>query len=243
MMSTNILVLAAGSVATNTYDSGYPTCLAELDGVSLIERIVQNTCNISDANYDFAILKKDAEIFHLDKVIKLLVPKASVTKIPETTMGSACTALLAACKLPKDSPLLIVSANELVDLDLSMVVNVFHQRNLDGGTLVFRSIHPRYSYVRLNRDDLVIEAVQQRPISQHATVGVFWFKITEDFVEAVKSTIRKNAVIADKFYVAPTFNELILKQKRVGVFHLDVNKYRPLKTERQVQQFEQMSSI
>ena len=158
--------------------------------------------------------------------------------------GQVCVeinTLLAACQLPQQNGLLVVSANELVDLDLSVVVRDFQKRGLDGGTLTFRSIHPRYSYVRLNKDGLVIEAAQQKPISQHATAGVFWFKKTEDFVDAVKASIRKNAVVADKFFVAPTFNELILKQKRVGVFPLDVSKYRPVKTERQVQQFEQGS--
>ena len=240
-MTTTILVLAAGQVAIDDHDGGYPTCLTELDGISLIERIVENTKNIASSHYAFALLNKDAERFHLDKVVSLLVPSAKVTRFPESTRGSACTALLAACQLPQQNGLLVVSANELVDLDLSVVVRDFQKRGLDGGTLTFRSIHPRYSYVRLNKDGLVIEAAQQKPISQHATAGVFWFKKTEDFVDAVKASIRKNAVVADKFFVAPTFNELILKQKRVGVFPLDVSKYRPVKTERQVQQFEQGS--
>ena len=240
MMHTNILILAAGRLAGADKDGSYPTCLTELDGVSLIERIVANTRAIGDAQYAFAILKKDAGQFHLDKVVRLLVPNAQVTKVPESTKGSACTALLAACQMRQDSALLVISANELVDLDLSVVLDDFRQRNLDGGTLTFRSIHPRYSYVRVNEAGLVVEAAQQNPISQHATAGVFWFKSTADFVEAAKSSIRKNAVAVNgNFFVAPTFNELILQQKRVGVYPLDVSKYRPLKTERQVLQFEQ----
>lgn len=237
-MKTNILVLAAGQVVPDEQGNGYPICLAELEGLSIIERIVKNTCAIPNAKYAFALFKHDTERFHLDKVVKLLIPDAEFTITPESTCGSACTALLAACKLPQDSGLLIVSANELVDIDLSQVVKDFQSRNLDGGTLTFRSIHPRYSYVLLNPEGLVIEAAQQKPISQNATVGVFWFKNTGEFVEAVKSTIRKNAVIANKFYVAPAFNELILLQKNVGVFELETNQYRPLKTEQQLQHFE-----
>ncbi|EJO33607.1 hypothetical protein QWC_01370 [Achromobacter marplatensis] len=139
--------------------------------------------------------------------------------------------------------MLIISANELVDLDLAPVISEFELRELDGGTLTFRSIHPRYSYVKLNEQGFVTEAAQQNPISNHATTGIFWFKKTGDFVEAVKASIRKNAVVGDSFFVAPTFNELILMQKKVGVFELDVSKYRPLKTDRQVQQFESGSSL
>lgn len=242
-MSTNILILAAGQVPAPGVDAGYPTCLTEFEGVSLLERIVANTKNIQDSTYAFALLNRDAERFHLDKVADLLVPGASVTRIPERTRGSACTSLLAACQLPQASSLLIISANELVDLDLASVISEFERRELDGGTLTFRSIHPRYSYVKLNEQGFVTEAAQQNPISNHATTGIFWFKNTGEFVEAVKASIRKNAVVGDSFFVAPTFNELILMQKRVGVFELDISKYRPLKTDRQVQQFESGSSL
>lgn len=237
-MNISVLILAAGQVGFETRDGGYPICLTEFDGLSLLERIVANTRNIKEAQYAFALLNTDAERFHLDKVAKLLSPNAIVIRTPESTQGSACTALLAASQLDPESELLIISANELVDIDFAEVVGDFRSRKLDGGLLVFRSVHPRYSYVRLNTERLVTEAAQQDPISHHATAGVFWFARTGEFVDAAKNLIRKNASVNGKFYVAPTFNELVLKQGRVGVSDLDLNKYRPLKTERQVEQFE-----
>jgi hypothetical protein len=160
-------------------------------------------------------------------------------RIPENTQGSACTALLAAVRLPPEDDLLIVSANELVDVDFADVVRAFQARRLDAGTLTFRSVHPRYSYVRLGPDGLVEEAAQQDPISQHATAGVFWLRRTADFVDAAKSMIRKDARTADRFYVAPAFNELILRQARVGTVEIPAGRYVPLKNDRQVRQFEQ----
>jgi hypothetical protein len=237
-MNISVLILAAGQVGFETRDGGYPICLTEFDGLSLLERIVANTRNIEKAQYAFALLNTDAERFHLDKVAKLLSPNAIVIRTPESTQGSACTALLAASQLSPESELLIISANELVDIDFAEVVGDFRRRKLDGGLLVFRSVHPRYSYVRLNTERLVTEAAQQDPISHHATAGVFWFARTGAFVDAAKNLIRKNASVNGKFYVAPTFNELVLKQGRVGVSDLDLSKYRPLKTERQVEQFE-----
>lgn len=241
-MSTNVLVLAAGPQVLDPASGNYPLCLTEVDGVSVIERIVANTLQIPGARHCFAILEKDAERYHLDRVVTLLVEGARVIRIPESTRGSACTALLAASQLPQDSELLIVSANEIVDVDLSLELHSFRQRDLDGGTLIFKSVHPRYSYVRLNEERLVIEAAQQKPISHHATAGVFWFRRTEYFVEAAKELIRKNASVSGQFFVAPTYNELILKQRRIGVSDLDITKYHPLKSERQLHQFEQASA-
>ncbi|HHY6977615.1 TPA: glycosyltransferase family 2 protein [Yersinia enterocolitica] len=237
-MGVNILILAAGQSSPESREDSYPLCLTETDGMSLIERIVLNTKKIPDSKYCFALLDKDAEKFHLDKVVKLLVKDSTVIKIPEYTKGSACTALLAASQLNQQDELLIISANELVNIDFSNVLNDFNLRKLDGGTLIFKSVHPRYSYVSLNTDRIVIEAAQQKPISQNATAGVFWFARTHDFAEAAKNLIRKNASVNGKFYVAPTFNELILKQMKIGTIDLNVDDYKLLKTERQAQQFE-----
>jgi len=242
-MNISVLILAAGQTGFETHDGDYPLCLTEFDGLSLLERIVRNTRNIEKVKFAFAFLNHEAERFHLDKVSKLLSPGAAVFRMPESTQGSACTALLAASQLDPDSELLIISANELVDVDFSEVVSDFRGRRLDGGVLIFRSVHPRYSYVRLNSERLVIEAAQQDPISHNATAGVFWFAKTKEFVAAAMNLIRKNASVKNKFYVAPTFNELILKQAKIGVRDLELGKYTPLKTERHIQQFEHGSRI
>lgn len=242
-MRTNILILAAGEVADDQNDGSYPICLSELDGASLIERIVDRTRSIENSQYAFAFRKEDADRFYVDRVASLLVPGAKIIRVPQRTKGSACTALLAACQLPQQNALLVVSANELVDVEMKKPITDFASRGLDGGTLVFRSIQPRYSYVRVDSTGLVTEVAQRQPISQHATAGVFWFRNTSDFVDAVKLCIRKNAIVADKFFVSLSFNELILKQMRVGIFALETNQYRPLKTGRQVRQFEQGSNV
>lgn len=237
-MNTNVLILAAGQSGFDNHDGGYPLCLSEFDGISIIERIVANTSKIPNVKYTFALLDKEIESYHLDKVVDLLTPNALVVRVPASTKGSACTALLGASQLDPDDALLIISANELVDLELSCSVSAFEERNLDAGTWIFRSVHPRYSYVKVNSKGLVTEAAQKTPISHHATTGIFWFRRAGDFINAAKLTIVKSAVVDGKYYVAPTFNELILLQRSIGVCEIDNEKYHPLKTERQLSHFE-----
>jgi hypothetical protein len=237
-MKTNILILAAGPSEYTTQDGGYPLCLTEVDGSPLLERIVANTRGLENTKFVYALLDEYVERFHLGHVAQLITPDAKVVRVPGNTQGSACTALLAAAGLEhSDAELLIISANELVDVDLAEVLKKFREEELDGGTITFRSVHPRYSYVRFNSQGLVTEASQQIPISQTATAGIFWFRSTADFVAAAKNLIRKNAAVAGKFFIAPSFNELVLLQKRVGVFPIENSCYHPMKSERQMQQF------
>lgn len=238
MPKINILILAAGHNGDLSTQGGYPLCLTETQGVSLLEHLVRNTEGLNVGSFTYAMLDEEVRKFRLDSVVELLTPGARIVKIQKGTKGSGCTALLAAATLPADEELLVLSANELVDLKLVDVVKVFRQRNLDAGTLTFNSIHPRYSYVKLSEEGDVIEAAQQNPISRNATTGVFWFKTAGAFVESCKSMIRKGAMVNDAYYVAPAFNEMLLNQARIGVSPIHPASYMPLKTERQVEVFE-----
>lgn len=242
-MDTNILILAAGQGAINSPSADYPLCLSEINGFSLLEKIIGNTQSIAPAKYYFALLQKEVEHFHLDKIVSLLTHDPKIVMVPEATKGAACTALLAASQIDLDGELLIISANELVDCDLSKVIKDFRARDLHAGTLTFRSIHPRYSYVKLDKNEHVVEATQQNPISHHATVGIFWFKRVGDFIQSAKDTIRKNAVISDRFYLAPIFNEMILKGRKIGIHRIENDKYLPFKTDQQIRQLELRGQI
>lgn len=234
----NVLILASGKLHSKNSDNEFPLCLMEFDGSSLLERIFKNASRIKNSQFSFTFLETEATRYHMEKIAKLLVPSARCMNVPEMSQGSACTALMAACQLNQEAELLIISANELVDVDLAQVIEEFRYRTLDAGTLTFRSIHPRYSYVRLNSEGMVIEAAQREPISLFATAGVFWFAKTACFVECAKNLVRKDAHVDGNYFIAPTLNELVLKQKRIGIKELEVAKYFPLKTEKQFEQFE-----
>lgn len=236
-MATNVLILCAGAAHTERV-SGYPFFLTEVAGVTLLEKIVNNASSISNSKFFFTFLASDINRYHLDRVARHLAADASIVRVPASTGGAACTALLAACQISHDDSLLIISANELVDMDYGVLVHDFESRGLDAGTVTFRSLHPRYSYVRIGNDGLVKEAAQQNPISRDATAGIFWFARCGDFVSGAKNLIRKNASVGGVFYIAPVLNELILNQASIGVVQVQSDVYHPLKDERQIQQFE-----
>ncbi len=235
--SINILVLAAAKIPVEQGEASYPFCLTEINGKSLLERIILNIKSIANTELVFTFLETEIQRFHLDKVVSLLAVDSRSESVPEQTQGSACTALLAACQLEQSAELLIVSANELVDDNLGAMMSDFRKRGLDAGTLTFDSVHPRYSFVSLDEDGLVIEASQRQPISSNATAGVFWFATTADFVDGTKNLIRKGCCVDGSYFLAPVFNELILKQKRIGVSQLGLENYIPLKTKQQIEKY------
>lgn len=238
----NILILGGG-VSTINQDSQdyYPVYLTEVQGASLIERIVESTNPLTDSSVTFAFQSNEIEKFHLDNIIKVLNPKANLIKLPNSTQGSACTTLYGVCQLPAESEVLIISANEFVDVNYELAINEFRRKDCNAGVFVFESIHPRYSYVRLGEVGQVSEVTQHNPITHNATTGLFWFKNSSELVESIKNMIRKDANIRDKFYIAPALNELILEQKNVGVYNITSEHYYPLKDADQIYQYKMSS--
>ena len=233
----NALILAAGQDQVSQ-DDGYPLCLAEFDSVPLIQRVANACLSLTPKKLIVAFREEDVQKYHLDNILKLLSPIAKVLKVRAPTEGASCTALLATADIDNSDELLIVNGNELLQVDFKEIISSFHQRSLDAGVVVFPSIHPRYSYVRLDENKLVIEASEKNPISNHATAGFYWFAKGSDFILAAKNTIRKDARVNGRFYICPTFNELVLEQLRIGIYEIESHAYKPLKSGRQIEQFD-----
>ena len=240
----NVLILAAGANVAEVPAGGhpYPVCVTEIDGTPLLERIVGGLSGISPANFHYSFLAEEVRRFHLDNLVQVLTPGAKIISVQKGTKGSAATALMAMASMDPDSELLIVSANEWVKENLMGFVREMRDRNLDAGTLTFHSVHPRYSYVRLDEAGFVTEAAQRNPISANATTGVFWFRRTAQVMEAIQTMIRKDAQVEGDFYVAPAINEMLLKQARVGVMKIDAKNYHPIKDERQLSRLDLVHS-
>lgn len=234
----NVLILAAGAAAMEPLDGEYPLMLTEIDGVTLIERVIRSVEPIIDGRLIVALRRSEMLHFHLGEVVTILRSDAKVVPVSDAVRGAACTSLLAAEHLDGESELLVVNANQLLDINLGEVVSDFRERRLDAGLVTFQSVHPRYSYVRVEDDGLVSEAAEKRPISKFASAGVYWFADGRRFLAGIRNTIRKDVHVGGSFYVTPVLNELILDQARVGVWCVEGGKYLPIKSQRQLQHTE-----
>jgi len=233
----NILILAANDFHDDR-DSGYPLALTEVNGKTLLQHLTEQCDSIPETHLTLAVSEQDCKRWHLDNVVRLLSPRANVVQVRRKTSGAACTALLAISDFNSEEPLLIVNGNEMIDVDFNEVITKFSEANFDAGVIVFPSVHPRYSYVRLSEEQLVVECAEKNPISNHATVGFYWFKRGKDFVESAQQTILKHAHVDGQYYICPTLNEMVLRQARIGAHHISSSQFHPLKSERQIERFD-----
>ena len=224
MEKLNVIILGAGVHPQEQY----PTCLTEYEGITILEYIVEKNLLDLDINYSFVFLERDTKNYHLDNIAKVLTKNPKIVKLANPTNGSASTALFAACSLDQDLPLFIISTNEIVKVNYQKVIHKFISLNAFGGLMTFKSTHPRYSYVEVDGDN-IIEVTQQNPISELATTGSFWFRNTSDFVQAAQKSIIDDCSTNERFFIAPTFNQLILEGKKISLYDIESN-YIPFKS-------------
>lgn len=206
-------------------DTPYGKSLFEIERKTILQYICESIAAIKDAEIIFIFNQNDVEKFFLDKIVHLLLPSAKVVTASNTTGGSACSCLLAIDYFQEEEPLVVVGGDQLVTISLQNVVDEFTQKEYDGGLIIFDDIHPRWSYVKLNSEGYVIEAAEKCPISRNAATGFYYFKKTRDFVESVFQMIQKGANVGGKYYVCPAYNEMVLKQKKIGVYRIDRGQY------------------
>ncbi|WP_302580106.1 glycosyltransferase family 2 protein [uncultured Desulfovibrio sp.] len=235
----NVLILAAQNSRQDMQEEPtLPVCLTEIDGKPLLELLTEAVEPLKPERIIFAFMKHDIAHWGLDYIVEQLAPGSVLISVEKITAGAACTALLGAPYIDNDEELLILSANELVRQELGPVIEDFRARGADAGVMSFNSVHPRYAYVRLDANGNVVEASEKRPISRNAIPGIFWFLKGRQFVEAAKNILRKDAKVRNTFYISSTLNELILEHRSIGMFPIEKEFYIPLKTEKQLDQFE-----
>ncbi len=221
----NIIVLMAGpSKDFEGRGYVYPKYLLEMNGEPIIQRVVESISSLK-AKISFVVRKEDDDKAYISSTLQILSPKCTVYKVNEETQGAVCSALFAIDSINNDDELIVVNGDQLIKNGIQEAVNEFRKKEYEGGIMVFRSVHPRWSYVGLDENGFVNETSEKRPISNMATAGLYYYKHGKDFVNASFNTIRKDVNYNGKYYICSTYNELILNQKKVGVYEINKNEY------------------
>ena len=227
-MATNILIPMTGP---NRFDGGeyiYPKPLIDLDGKTILEESLSVYDSIEGEKRVIPIVaSEDVREFNLDYVLRQLVPEDELRLISldQHTRGALCTSLLAVEHINNDDPLIISSCDHVIHADLSEMLSAFEKKGSDFGVLTFQAVHPKWSFIRLDKDGKIVEAAEKRPISKNAVAGLYYYRRGKDFVEAAKKAIVKGSTHAGKYFISSSINELVLENKVGHIFSIPSEKY------------------
>lgn len=233
----NVLLPAMGTSAFFK-DAYFPKPLTEINGKTMLELVVDDYKRLEPKNYIFIFSDDDCKKFHLDSSVKILTPASQVIKLHNQTSGALCTCLMAIDLVNDDMPLIIVNSDQIIDVDYRMVIEYFNEIDADAGVITFPSIHPRWSYARVNGVE-VVEVAEKRPLSKNAIAGFYYYKRGKDFIEAGKKALLKQNSLEGKYYISASINELILLGKKVGYYEIQKEQYKSFYSPAKIKEYEE----
>jgi dTDP-glucose pyrophosphorylase len=192
----------------------FPKPLVEIQGRSMIEIVVGNLTPSEPHEFIFVCRHEHANRYALNDVLQLIAPECKIAVMQDATAGALCSVLLAMEHFAEDCELLIANSDQYLEANIDQFLLTARQANTDGCIMTFPSTHPKWSYVKLV-DEEVVAVAEKRPISSHATAGLYYFRSSGAFLAAAEKMILKNASREGEFFVSPVYNELILTGKRI----------------------------
>lgn len=197
--------------ASRFKEAGYtvPKSLIDLRGKPMFVWALESLSFIKRAKLYFACLREHGEYHITNEIQRRCGKNATVFFSDHVTQGAAETALLAMRYIDTDEELIISNADQHFKSRAFEEELAKERKQFSGLIPYFEATHPRWSFVKVNGGGFATEVAEKVPISNNATVGVYYFKHGKDFVWAAKEMIKKDIRRNNEFYVCPVFNELI----------------------------------
>ena len=217
----NVLIPMAGA-GSRFEKAGYtfPKPLIDVNGRPMIQVVVENL-GFSDSKHSFIVQESHRKKYNLDSMLSIISKDPNIVDVDGITEGAACTTLLAKEYIDNDNPLIIANSDQFVDWDTSEFMYKMQEQDVDAGILTFKSTHPKWSFAKIDKLGYVTEVAEKNPISDIATVGIYYWKRGSDYVKYAEQMIKENKRFNNEFYVCPVFNEAIADGKKIKTYDID----------------------
>jgi HAD superfamily hydrolase (TIGR01509 family) len=215
----NVLIPMAGA-GSRFEKAGYtfPKPLIDVEGEPMIKLVSENI-NM-DATFIYIVQKSHREKYNLDALLNLVSPGCKIVEVDGITEGAAVTTLLAKEHINNDSPLVMANSDQFIEWDSNEFMYKMSETNSDGGIVTFKATHPKWSFAKLDENGYVTEVAEKNPISDIATVGIYYWSKGSDYVKYAEQMIEKNVRVNNEFYVCPVFNEAIQDGKKIRTYEI-----------------------
>ena len=177
----------------------------------MIQRVFDNlSADSVDTTFICVIRTEHDRDFNIKEHLEALDSRVKVIYAEELTEGAACTCLLAKDVINNDTPLLIANSDQFVEWDVDEFYSKALAPSRDGTILTFHipmeANDTKWSYAQLDSSDNVVDVQEKKVISEHATVGIYFWSHGSDFVRTAEAMIADNVRVNGEFYVAPVYN-------------------------------------
>ncbi len=243
-MKGNIdIVITMGGLGSRFRKAGYtvPKFMIEAKGKTLFEWSMISLEGYRDRTDKFIFIamkdeENDVEAFIRDSCSKLNIREPKVILLDYLTDGQATTAMLAEKYWDKDNALLIYNIDTYVE------AGQMNSGELKGDGFIpcFKAEGDHWSFVRLDDKGRVVEIKEKKRISDHCTLGAYYFKtcgLYEDLYNEYYKDSDKRELVNGEKYVAPLYDFLLSKGGEIYISDVPSDKVHVLGTPEELDLF------
>lgn len=235
------VVITMGGLGSRFRKAGYtvPKYMIEANGKTLFEwSMISLDGYKKDVNqYIFIAMKEegiDMEGFIKEKCQELEIDNYHLILLDYLTDGQATTATLAEKYWNKEHALLIYNIDTYVE------PGQMNSEELKGDGFIpcFKAEGDHWSFVRLDEQERVVEIKEKQRISDHCTLGAYYFKTCGLYKKLYDEyySEEKNLVKGEK-YVAPLYDYLLSKGGEIYISDIAPERVHVLGTPEELQCF------
>lgn len=234
------VVITMGGLGMRFRKMGYtvPKYMLEAKGKTLFEWSLISLEGYKNdvSQYIFIAMRDEAcdvEYFIKNKCEDLGFMNYHVIVLDYLTDGQATTAMMAAKYWNINNSLLIYNIDTYVEAG---EMNSNELRG-DGFIPCFQAEGEHWSFVRLDESGKVVEIKEKKRISNFCTIGAYYFKSCRLYKDLYDEYYRKLPPILGEKYVAPLYEFMLSKNRKIFISNIEPSKVHVLGTPEELQKF------
>ena len=221
----NIIIPLAGRGSRFASEYFVPKPLIKISGKPMIYWAI--TSLGLNGNYHF-LIREDGFEDAIIKEIEKVVPHPRIELINYVTEGPACSALLFEKYITSDE-LVIANCDQIMEWNPSLFLHNARYPNMDGMVVTYHSDTEKNSYAAVDQHGYVTMMKEKEVISKISLNGIHYWRNGEDFVSSANEMIEADdRAYNGEFYISQSYNYLINKGKKIGIFHIPNQMHHPV---------------
>jgi dTDP-glucose pyrophosphorylase len=216
-----VMPMAGRGKRFEMYDK--PKLLVDVNGKPMMQAVLENIKEgIGDRDIRPIYIfnkKMDGKYGLSDLATSILT--GYILRLDDFTEGAACTVLAAKEFINSGDPLMTANVDQIVDSPwLGKYIDRCFKTLTDGVILTYQSNEPYHSFVEVSGSGFVTRAAEKKPISNHATVGIYHWSQGQNFVTDAEDMIKRNIRYKDEFYLCPVYNQGIERARGFFIYEI-----------------------
>lgn len=217
----NIVIPMAGLGSRFKFTHKEPKPLIDVDGQPMVKAVIETLRPKREHRFIFIVNKKMDKDHGLSGKLKKWTESPIIIQVERETEGALCSVLSATKHINNDNPMMISNCDQIIEFDINDYYRFSESSGADGTILTYKSKEPFHSFAKI-KNGFVTETAEKIVISDHATVGLYWFKKGRDFVNAAAEKVGRNDREPNgEFYNCPVYNQFIANGGKVIIYEVD----------------------